>query len=78
MATNRSPVPASRTKLTPSQLRNRERVEALIGVAAPFLDLVLAVGDRISRVAEPREYEYYTVRSDELPREQRGDSATGD
>ena len=74
----RAPAHISRTTLTPAQQRNRERVESLIGVAAPFLDLVLAVGDRISRVAEPREYEYYPVRADDLPREQRDGSATGD
>jgi hypothetical protein len=43
----------------------RERFEAVIGLAAPFLDLVLAVGDRISRVAEPEDLEYYPVRSPE-------------
>lgn len=78
MAENRTPAPVSRTTLTPAQLRNRERVEVLIGVAAPFLDLVLAVGDRISRIAEPREYEYYAVRADDLPREPRDESATVD
>ena len=52
--------------LTPSQQRARRRVEGVIGLAAPFLDLVLAVGDRISRVAEPRDYEYYPVRAGEL------------
>jgi hypothetical protein len=73
MADERTPATRSRANLSPAQVRNRERVESLIGVAAPFLDLVLAVGDRISRIAEPREYEYYPVRADELPREQRGD-----
>lgn len=67
-----------RGTLTPAQQRNRERVETVIGVAAPFLDLLLAVGDRISRIAEPQDYEYYPVRADELPREQRRGSATGD
>jgi len=52
--------------LTPQQQRMRGRVEGVIGLAAPFLDLVLAVGDRISRVAEPRDYEYYPVRAGEL------------
>lgn len=56
-----------RVALTPAQLRNRERVETAIGVIAPFLDLVLAVGDRISRIAEPKDYEYYPVRTGELP-----------
>jgi hypothetical protein len=52
--------------LTPQQQRTRGRFESVIGLAAPFLDLVLAVGDRISRVAEPRDYEYYPVRAGEL------------
>ena len=52
--------------LTPSQQRTRRRVETLIGVAAPFLDVVLAVGDRISRIAEPKDYEYYPVRAGEM------------
>jgi hypothetical protein len=29
----------------------RRRIEALIGLAAPVLDLVLFAGDRVSRVA---------------------------
>ena len=29
----------------------RDRTEVLIGAAAPFLDLLLAAGDRVSRVA---------------------------
>ena len=36
---------------TPSQLAWRRRIETGIGLAAPLLDLVLAVGDRVSRVA---------------------------
>jgi hypothetical protein len=52
-------------ELTPAQQRTRERFEALIGLAAPFLDLLLAVGDRISRVAEPEDHEYYPVRARE-------------
>ena len=55
--------------LTPGQQRNRRRVETVIGLAAPVLDLVLAVGDRISRVAEPNDYEYYPVRAGELREE---------
>jgi hypothetical protein len=52
--------------LTPAQQRTRQRVETVIGLAAPFLDIVLAVGDRISRIAEPEDYEYYPVRAGEL------------
>jgi hypothetical protein len=50
-------------QLTPEQRRNRDRVERLIGVAAPILNLVLAAGDRISRAVEPEDSEYYPVRS---------------
>ena len=59
-------------------------METVIGLAAPLLDLVLAAGDRISRVAEPNDYEYYPVRAgelrDELPGESRRPEApeTGD
>ena len=37
-------------QLSPQQLRTRARFESVIGLMAPFLDLVLATGDRISRV----------------------------
>ena len=46
---------------TPQQVRMQERFEALIGLAAPVLDLVLAAGDRLSRVAGPED-EYYPIR----------------
>jgi hypothetical protein len=39
----------------------RERFEALIGLIAPALDLVLAAGDRVSRAVGPRD-EYYPIR----------------
>jgi hypothetical protein len=38
---------------TPQQLRLRARVEAVIRVAAPALDLLLAAGDRVSRLGPP-------------------------
>jgi hypothetical protein len=50
-------------QLTPDQLRTRERVEAVISLAAPVLNIVLAVGDRVSRIVEPEDGEYYPVRS---------------
>jgi hypothetical protein len=37
--------------LTRAQLARRRRVEELISLAAPALDLLLFVGDRVSRVA---------------------------
>lgn len=42
------------------------RFESGIAVLGPFLDAVLAVGERISRLAEPHDYEYYPVREDDL------------
>jgi hypothetical protein len=36
---------------TPRQLATRRRVESLIGLAAPALDLLLFAGDRGARVA---------------------------
>jgi len=50
-------------QLTPDQRRTRERVERLIGLAAPVLNVVLAAGDRLSRIVEPEDSEYYPVRS---------------
>jgi hypothetical protein len=36
---------------TPQQLARRRRIEGLIGLAAPVLDVVLFAGERVSRVA---------------------------
>jgi len=47
---------------TPQQLRTRARFEALIGVAAPALDLVLTFGDRVSRIGAPED-DYVPVRA---------------
>jgi hypothetical protein len=49
-------------QLTPSQQRNRRRMETLIGLMAPGLSLVLAAGDRISRIVQPEDFDYYPVR----------------
>jgi hypothetical protein len=68
-----SPIQTSRQQLTPAQRRNVDRVETVVGLAAPFLDLLLAVGDRISRIAEPQDYEYYPIRSERMP----GDDGSG-
>jgi hypothetical protein len=48
--------------LTPGQLRTRRRVESVIRVMVPALDLVLAAGDRLSRVVEREDVEYYPPR----------------
>jgi hypothetical protein len=50
------------TALTPVQRARRDRVERLIGLAAPALDLVLAVGDRVSRVVGSEDH-YYPIRA---------------
>jgi len=47
---------------TPQQQAIRGRFEDLIGLFAPALDLLLATGDRLSRVVGPED-EYYPIRS---------------
>jgi hypothetical protein len=58
--------------LTPGQLRTRRRVETVIKMMAPALDVVLAVGDRVSRIVERDDPEYYR------PRVARGPGHTDD
>jgi hypothetical protein len=65
-------------RLTPEQRRTRERVEGLIGLAAPVLNLVLAAGDRISRMVEREDSEYYPVRSGLLESEGKDPREGGD
>lgn len=48
--------------LTPEQRRRQDRVESLIRLSAPVLNLVLAVGERISRVVEREDTDYYPPR----------------
>jgi hypothetical protein len=48
--------------LSPNQLRTRARVEGVIRLMAPALDLVLAVGERASRIVERDDPEYYPPR----------------
>lgn len=45
--------------LTPVQRRRRDRAEGLIRLIAPALDLVLAAGERLSRVVERGDDDYY-------------------
>lgn len=49
--------------MSPDQIRRRDRVESLIRLAAPGLDLLLAVGERVSKLVEPEDHEYYPPRS---------------
>ena len=64
--------------LTPDQRRTRDRVETLIRLMAPGLNLVLAAGERLSRIVEPEDSEYYPVRTslpegDEQPKKERAE-----
>jgi hypothetical protein len=67
--------------LTPEQRRTRDRVETVIRLMAPGLNLVLAAGDRLSRLVEREDAEYYPIRTSitegegERAREQRADRA---
>ena len=47
---------------TPQQAVRAGRVEGLISLIAPLLDLMLTVGDRLSRATGPDD-EYYPIRS---------------
>lgn len=51
-------------KLTPEQMRTRDRVETVIRLVAPALNVVLAAGERLSRIVEPEDPEYYPARVD--------------
>jgi hypothetical protein len=53
--------------ITPEQLRTRRRVETVIRLMAPALDLVLAAGDRLSRIVERDDPEYYPPRVSQAP-----------
>jgi hypothetical protein len=55
--------------LSPDQLRTRRRIEGLIRLMTPALDAVLAVGDRVSRIVESEDVDYYPprVRRDDPP-----------
>jgi hypothetical protein len=55
--------------LSPDQLRTRRRIEGLIRLMTPALDAVLALGDRVSRIVESEDVDYYPprVRRDDPP-----------
>jgi hypothetical protein len=52
--------------MTPGQLRMQRRVEGVIRLMAPALDAVLAVGERVSKLIEPEDVEYYPPRPTRL------------
>ncbi|MCB0857756.1 MAG: hypothetical protein KDB57_06510 [Solirubrobacterales bacterium] len=47
---------------------DRDRIESAIVAVSPLLDLLLSVGERISKIAEPVDYEFYPVRDEEEER----------
>jgi hypothetical protein len=49
--------------ITPEQRRRRDQVESVIRFVAPGLNLLLAAGDRLSRIVSPEDDEYYPVRT---------------
>jgi len=63
---------------TPQQRIWRARVDAVIGLAAPVLDLVLNVGDRVSRTLAPGDSDYYPIRAPSEAYELGGVSGGGD
>ena len=54
------------TQLTAEQRRTRARVETLIRLMSPMLDLVLLAGDRLSRLVERDDPEYYPPRAGQV------------
>jgi hypothetical protein len=53
--------------LTPEQRRRRERIEGLIRLAEPALNLVLVAGERLSRIVERDDHDYYPPQRGHLP-----------
>lgn len=49
--------------LTPSQRAWRGRIEAVLHLAAPVLDLYLAAGDRLSRAVEREDLDWVPPRA---------------
>ena len=47
---------------TPRQIRRSDQVEGVLRLAAPFLDLVLAAGERFSRIVAPADDDQYAIR----------------
>lgn len=53
--------------LTPVQQQRRDRIEALIRLAEPGLNLILKAGERLSRVVERGDDDYYPPQRGNLP-----------
>lgn len=63
--------------LTADQRRRRGQVEGVIRLMAPALNLVLAAGERLSKIVEPEDTEYYPPRVTEEKWPPSGESAQG-
>ena len=57
--------------LTPAQRLWRNRIESVLRVTAPFLDLYLAAGDRLSRAVERDDLDWVPPRTALSPTEMR-------
>ena len=64
-------------QMTPEQRRRREQVETVIRVMAPALNLVLAAGERLSKLVESEDTEYYPPRMTREEPPPRTESAQG-
>ena len=53
--------------LTPVQRQRRDRFETLIRIAEPGLNLVLAAGERLSRLVQRGDDDYYPPQRGSLP-----------
>lgn len=56
---------------TPTQLVWRGRIETVLRIAAPGLDLMLAAGDRLSRAIEREQLDWEAPRPIDVPEAQR-------
>lgn len=52
---------------SPTQLAWRRRIEAGLRIVAPALDLLLAAGDRVSRVVDRGDDEFDSLRAGPVP-----------
>ena len=53
--------------LTPVQRRRRDRAETVIRIAEPGLNLILAAGERLSRIVQRHDDDYYPPQRGTLP-----------
>lgn len=53
--------------LTAAERRRRTRIETVIRIAEPGLNLVLAAGERLARLVQPGDDDYYPPRRGNLP-----------